>query len=92
MNADNRRHLRLQVKEMNNKVNSARRVVLFMFLSLVVSHSTAQLQDPAPQSTDFEVGRRPEAMVFDGSNVWVANQQGDSLMKLRARWPEHGHV
>jgi hypothetical protein len=43
-----------------------------------------QDQITIPQSMDFPVGNRPEALLFDGSSVWVANQQSDSLMKLRA--------
>ena len=53
----------------------------------VVHHSVRargmQIQT-IPQAIDFSVGRRPEALLFDGNNVWVANQQSDSLTKLRA--------
>ncbi|HEU4714821.1 MAG TPA: hypothetical protein VFS76_24890, partial [Pyrinomonadaceae bacterium] len=79
---------------MNNKHHLAMRSLFFVssvlfFFSLHVPHKSAHagsLQDQItiPQSTDFPVGQRPEALLFDGSNVWVANQQSDSLMKLRA--------
>jgi hypothetical protein len=48
------------------------------------SVGNAQTQARDVQSMAFEVGRRPEALVFDGNHIWVANQQSDSLMKLRA--------
>ncbi|AUB81634.1 hypothetical protein THSYN_12135 [Candidatus Thiodictyon syntrophicum] len=34
-------------------------------------------------STVF-VGRNPQAIAFDGANVWVANWSGDTITKLRA--------
>jgi hypothetical protein len=33
---------------------------------------------------EFAVGDAPVALAFDGSNIWVANQASDNVMKLRA--------
>src|SRR5687768_16713938 len=46
--------------------------------------TTKQPQVPPTQKTDFAVGRRPDAILFDGANIWVANELGDSVMKLSA--------
>ena len=32
----------------------------------------------------YNVGSGPEALAFDGANIWVANWAGNSVMKLRA--------
>lgn len=34
---------------------------------------------------NFSAGRSPEAILFDGTDIWVANQFSDNLMKLSAR-------
>ena len=36
------------------------------------------------KNTDFAVGRSPEGIIFDGTNIWVANGQADTLTKLSA--------
>src|SRR5574339_257738 len=46
--------------------------------------TTKQPEAAVTQKTDFAVGRNPDAIVFDGANIWVANQLGDSVMKLSA--------
>jgi hypothetical protein len=76
---------------MNNKHSSLNQSVIIVSSLFVVvlslappnSAESAKSQPIVLQSTDFEVGRRPEAMMFDGNNIWVANQQSDSIMKLR---------
>ena len=35
------------------------------------------------QTTSFSVGEGPEAVVFDGANIWVANQFSNTLSKVR---------
>jgi len=32
----------------------------------------------------FSVGSGPYAIAFDGANIWVANQSGDNVTKLKA--------
>jgi hypothetical protein len=39
---------------------------------------------PAYHSTSFKVGKSPIGVAFDGANIWVSNQYGQSLTKLRA--------
>jgi outer membrane protein assembly factor BamB len=39
---------------------------------------------PAYHSTSFKVGKSPIGLAFDGENIWVSNQYGQSLTKLRA--------
>src|SRR5580658_8910584 len=39
---------------------------------------------PAYKSTAFPVGKNPLGLAFDGANMWVANQDGNSVTKLRA--------
>ena len=76
---------------MNNKHSSVNQSLIIVsslfvvFFSLAPANSaeSAQSQPIVLQSMDFEVGRRPEAMMFDGNNIWVANQQSDNIMKLR---------
>jgi DNA-binding beta-propeller fold protein YncE len=41
-------------------------------------------QPAAILKTDFTVGRSPNAILFDGTNIWVANQMADNVMKLSA--------
>src|SRR5688572_16596397 len=83
---------------MNNKRLSVRVLLLFLFplfvAFLLPSLCLSQTQSRNPsgknakptaeetQKTDFSVGRSPGALVFDGSNIWVANQLGDNVMKL----------
>ena len=55
-----------------------------VFFTLDISPVSRSERQGSPQSIDFEVGRRPQALLFDGSHIWVANQQSDNLMKLRA--------
>src|SRR5262245_10834629 len=57
---------------------------LIIVSSLFVVLCTLRTYAKQQQSVDFEVGRRPEALLFDGTNIWVANQMSDNLMKLRA--------
>ena len=57
---------------------------LTICFSQTQSDTTKQPQVPPTQKTDFPVGRKPDAILFDGANIWVANQLGDSLMKLSA--------
>jgi hypothetical protein len=39
---------------------------------------------PAYRSTSFPVGKNPLGVAFDGANIWVTNQYGVSVTKLRA--------
>ena len=39
---------------------------------------------PAYRSTTFKVGKSPVGLAFDGANIWVSNQYGGSVTKLRA--------
>ena len=39
---------------------------------------------PANLTTSFKVGKSPLGVAFDGANIWVANQYGSSVTKLRA--------
>jgi hypothetical protein len=55
-------------------------VAFTVCFSQTQSDTTKQPQVPATQKTDFPVGRKPNAILFDGANIWVANQQGDSVM------------
>src|SRR5688572_31074403 len=61
-------------------------LVLAIMVSSVCSAQgqTDTKQDAVTQKTEFAVGRNPDAIVFDGANIWVANQLGDSVMKLSA--------
>jgi hypothetical protein len=34
------------------------------------------------QSNNFSVGRGPNSVAFDGANIWVTNQGGNSVSKL----------
>src|ERR1051326_6424490 len=71
---------------MNNKHSSLNQsliivsslFVAFLLLAPANSAESAKSQPIVLQSIDFEVGRRPEAMMFDGNNIWVANQHSDS--------------
>jgi len=38
----------------------------------------------ANRSTQFPVGSEPFGVAFDGANIWVANEGGNSVTKLRA--------
>lgn len=38
-----------------------------------------------PPSTDYPVGERPNALLFDGANVWVANKMSNNVMKFLAK-------
>lgn len=38
----------------------------------------------ANKITDFEVGKQPLGVAFDGANIWVANNDDSTLSKLRA--------
>jgi hypothetical protein len=38
----------------------------------------------ANQTADFNVGTEPFGLAFDGANMWVTNELGGSVMKLRA--------
>src|SRR5215203_2799417 len=62
-------------------------LVFAMMVSSVCSaqaqtDTTKPAQAAVTQKTEFAVGRNPDAIVFDGANIWVANQLGDSVMKL----------
>lgn len=61
-------------------------VILIPSLGLTQTQSNLTKHSPveANQTTDFAVGRSPDAILFDGTNIWVANQLGDNLMKLNA--------
>jgi outer membrane lipoprotein-sorting protein len=37
----------------------------------------------ANHSSNFPVGRDPHGIVYDGANIWVANEQGNSVTKIR---------
>ena len=39
---------------------------------------------PPTSGTTFAVGPKPVALAFDGANVWVANNSGNSVTKVRA--------
>jgi outer membrane protein assembly factor BamB len=39
---------------------------------------------PPKRITSFAVGKSPIGVAFDGANIWVSNQYGQSLTKLRA--------
>ncbi|HTD23717.1 MAG TPA: hypothetical protein VK738_13750 [Terriglobales bacterium] len=39
---------------------------------------------PAFRSASFAVGNSPEGVAFDGANIWVANNNGNTVSKLRA--------
>jgi DNA-binding beta-propeller fold protein YncE len=39
---------------------------------------------PVNKVTKFSVGQLPDGLAFDGANVWVANQQDNTVTKLRA--------
>src|SRR5215216_5645128 len=58
-------------------------LVLSFCLGGTRSNITRQAQ-VASQTTDYAVGRSPAAILFDGTNIWVANQLSDNLMKLSA--------
>ena len=60
--------------------------ILIPSLGLTQTQSNLTKHSPveANQTTDFAVGRSPDAILFDGTNIWVANQLGDNLMKLNA--------
>ena len=46
----------------------------------------AQLRwDLLPTYAETTVGQQPVALAFDGSNIWVANQDSDTVTKLRVR-------
>src|SRR4029434_5974931 len=49
-----------------------------------VSQTVSDSSAIATNTTSFAVGRGPGAVVFDGANIWVANQFGNSVTKLRA--------
>ena len=64
--------------------------VLFLLISFSLCFSQTQ-SDPKKQpqgvptqKTDFVVGKNPDAIIFDGAHIWVANQLGDNVMKLSA--------
>jgi DNA-binding beta-propeller fold protein YncE len=38
----------------------------------------------ANQTADFTVGNEPFGLAFDGANMWVTNELGGSVTKLRA--------
>jgi DNA-binding beta-propeller fold protein YncE len=60
--------------------------ILILSFCLDGTRSNITMQPPvaATQTTDFAVGRSPSAILFDGTNIWVANQLSDNLMKLSA--------
>jgi len=39
---------------------------------------------PAYETTSFAVGKSPTGVAFDGANIWVTNQYGSSVTKVRA--------
>ena len=55
-------------------------------LSLIISSSAEQAQRLEERTTiqTFPVGDQPDALTFDGANVWVANSLDDTVTKLRA--------
>ena len=59
-------------------------IILSLGLTQTQSNLTKNSLVEANQTTDFAVGRSPDAILFDGTNIWVANQLGDNLMKLNA--------
>ena len=46
--------------------------------------TTKQVQATVTQKTEFAVGRNPDAIVFDGANIWVANGGSNSVSKVKA--------
>jgi DNA-binding beta-propeller fold protein YncE len=57
---------------------------LFVVLALAIVALPVSGQLTASQTSSFAVGDGPEAVAFDGSNVWVANQFSDTVTKVRA--------
>ena len=45
--------------------------------------ATLRWDQPIQKGATFPVGAYPVAIAFDGSNIWVANQSGNSVSKLR---------
>ena len=52
-------------------------------VSLPKSRQDKPVSIPA-QVINFSAGRSPEAILFDGTDIWVANQFSDNVMKLSA--------
>src|SRR5262245_52419285 len=51
-------------------------------LILIVFASTVSGQTSPGQVTSLEVGDGPEAVAFDGANIWVANQFSGTVKKV----------
>src|SRR6185369_10434490 len=57
---------------------------LFVVLALAIVALPVSGQLTTSQTRSFAVGDGPEAVAFDGTNVWVANQFSDTVTKIRA--------
>jgi hypothetical protein len=72
-------------------------LVFTMMVSSVCSaqgqtDTAKQPQAAGIQKTEFAVGRNPDAIVFDGTNIWVANpawRQFDETQRERRDKPGH---
>src|SRR5262249_39813634 len=70
------------------KTNFRERALLIVLVVLVatqlVSGKTSQdAAATASQTTSFSVGDGPEAVAFDGTNIWAANQFSNTVNRVR---------
>ena len=62
-------------------------LMLGSMLNCIVCHAQTDAKkqvEETTKNTDFAVGRSPEGIIFDGTSIWVANGQADTLTKLSA--------
>src|SRR5262245_31387739 len=68
---------------------NVRRMSLLLSLVMLAAQlasgwpSQTAAQATADQTTSFTVGEGPEAVAFDGANIWVANQYSSTVNKVR---------
>ena len=78
-----------------NDVMTRLSIALFLAVAAMLAPSASlsqakQSDDGAMQATEartknITVGRGPEAIVYDGASIWVANQFSNNVTKLRAK-------
>ena len=67
---------------------NVRRMSLLLSLVMLAAQlasgrpSQTAAQATADQTTSFTVGEGPEALTFDGANIWVANSNSGTVSKL----------